>query len=230
MRIMKNSRFLKLLAMGFLAFPLFLTSCDDDDLTKDDHYKVPSWLKGSAYEILKGEGNYTTFLEGVDLAGYTPIVNGKSILTVMAPDDDDFKIYLDKKGYTSISDMYAVEPSEVTKLIGFHLMYYAFDWSKLVNFRPLEGDDATEQESNANAGAYFKHRTKSSDPISIEHDPAQDIDINVYHFERFLPVFSNRLFETKELNAQYNYEYFYSNTKVSAGRICNATFNVVNAT
>lgn len=216
---MRNPRF-KYLMIGILSLPWLFMSCKDN---MDDHYAIPDWLKGSAYEVLLSEGDYSIFLEGIDKAGYKPIVNGKSILTVMAPNDSAFTVYLNDKGYAGISDMPEVE---LKKLIGFHLMYYAFDWNKLVNFRPAEGDGATEEDKAQFAGYYFKHRTKSMDPVSREYNSILGDSVSVYHFERFLPVFSYQMFQTKGIDAASNYEYFFPNSTWTGG---STGFNVANA-
>jgi uncharacterized surface protein with fasciclin (FAS1) repeats len=215
---MKNSRF-KLLKIGLLSLPWLFSSCEN----MLDHYEIPDWLKGSAYEVLESEGNYSIFLEGVERSGYKDIVDGKSILTVMAPNDSAFTIYLQKKGYSSISEM---SDTELKKLIGFHLVYYAFNWDKLVNFRPYEGDGATEEEKSVLAGYYYKFRTKSSDAISREYNSALLDTVSVYHLERFLPIFSYEMFLTKGIDAQTNYEYFYPNSTWTGGT---SGFNVSNA-
>ena len=163
---MKSKRFLRLMALGLLSFPVLMTSCFEDEMTDDPHYK-PQVRTGSAYQQLQKDGNYTIFLQGVDLAGFTDIVDGKNLMTVMAPDDEAFQVYLDSLGYASIQAMYEANPQLVNRLIGFHLVHYAYDWNKFVNFRPEEGDGSTEEQSNMNAGLYFKHRTHSSSPITI---------------------------------------------------------------
>ena len=102
-------------------------------------------MAGSEWEVLSsGEhGNYSIFLEGADIAGFTNMLKGRSIMTVMAPDDEAFQTYLSEKGYASIKDM-PVE--EVKKLIGFHLMDYSYTKDMLVNFRP-EGTSLGEDNS-----------------------------------------------------------------------------------
>ncbi len=65
----------------------------------DKYYELPSWMKGNAWEVLQSEGNYTIFLAGVEKSGFKEMVDGKGILTVMAPDDNAFNLYLDAKGY-----------------------------------------------------------------------------------------------------------------------------------
>ncbi|MBP5322762.1 MAG: fasciclin [Bacteroidaceae bacterium] len=208
---MKNWKNL-LRLMGVAVFCAALPSCIED-ISNDPHYAIPETLKGSAYETLQEKGNYTIFLKGIDLVGYQSIVDGMSSLTVMAPDDEAFASYLKGRGYSSIEEMYAKEPNEVKKLIGFHLVYYGYNWDKFVNFRPNEGDEATEEERMNMAGYYYKFQTRSSDGMTREYDPAQKDSVDVWHLERFIPVFSSKMFETKGIDAKYNYEYFFPETK-----------------
>lgn len=217
---MKHIRFLTKALWFFIAVPFLFFSCENN---MKEYFKEPEWLKGSIYEVLQEKGDYTIFLKGIDLAGFKPVVNGKTILTVMAPNDEAFKKYLDEE-YGSGTTIDKLPVTELKKLIGFHLMYYAFDREKLINFRPNEGDAATKDQKNVNAGLYYKHRTKSQDPTSLEIDTAGNL-VDVYHLERFLPVFSYRMFQTKQIDAVYNYEYFFPDTqwKDAAG------FNVANA-
>ena len=55
----------------------------------DEHYEVPGWVKGSAWELLSDEsmdGQFSMFLEAAERAGYYEIMNGRGLMTVMAPD------------------------------------------------------------------------------------------------------------------------------------------------
>jgi uncharacterized surface protein with fasciclin (FAS1) repeats len=205
-------------------------SCQEK-LEDSDQYKVPDWLKGNAYQMLSSEGNYSQFLQGINLTGYSALVDGRSILTVMAPDDNAFSSFLQKYGYSSVEDMHAKNPALLKKTIAFHLMYYAYDWDKLVNFRPNEGDGATDEQKATNAGLYYKHRTRSADDIEklrvkFTKTAANDTLLSIYHYERFLPVLSSKLFETKGIDAAYNYQYFFPGSTWTGG---NYGFNVANA-
>ncbi len=197
----------------------FFQSCED---RAEEYFKTPDWLKGSIYEVLEKRGNYTIFLEGVELANLKPIVNGKTNLTVMAPNDSAFTAYL-KENYEGKS-IEELPTSEISKIIGFHILYYTFSKDKLTNFRPNEGGGATEEEKRVNAGLYYKFRSKSMDEITIEEDTS-GVDVSVYHLERFLPVFSYKMFITKQIDAKYNYEYFFPNTTWTG----DDGFNVANA-
>ncbi|MDR0811296.1 MAG: fasciclin domain-containing protein [Paludibacter sp.] len=201
-----------------MILPLLFVGCEDK---MQEHYKVPDWLKGSAWQVLEKDGNYSVFLRGVELAGFRPMMEGKSILTVMAPNDASFKQYLTTHGYSDISEM---SVSEVKKLIGFHLLYYSYNKEKMVNFRP-EGDQMPDEYKLINAGLYYKFRTRSQDAPTTAIDTLGQ-SITIYHLERFLPVFSYNFFNTKGIDAKANYEYFYPNSTWTGDN----GFNASNAT
>ena len=205
---------------------LFFASCHD--IADDDHYKAPDWLKGNAWEVLENEGNHATFLKAIELSGYKPIVNGQSILTVMAPDDQAWQTFLQAEGYSSVEDMFQKNPLQLRKTVGYHLMYYAYDWSKMVNFRPNEGDGATEEQKQNAAGLYYKHRTRSADDMEQMRGKLNGVDttVTIYHYERYLPVFSHLMFSSKGIDVKSNYEYFYPGSAWTGG---NTGFNVSNA-
>ena len=199
------------------AFSLFtlLSSCE----TKmDEYYELPEWLKGNSWEVLERSGNYSMFLEGVDRAGYSDMVRGKGIITVMAPNDEAFAQYLKDKGHNSLNDL---SKEELTKLITFHLLYYSFDKNRLENYKPqgVDADDTGKQ------GLFYKFRTYSTDGIETIIDPVNENERKVYHRERFLPVFSHYMFKTKSITASENYEFFYPDSKWTGDN----GFNVSNA-
>lgn len=215
---MKKVLFLKKL-LWLLCLPLLFTSCEDK---MDEHYEIPDWVADNAWNVLgSGEhGNFSIFMQGAERAGFKQMLEGKAILTVMAPDDNAFRAYLSEKGYASINDM---PLDEVKKVIGYHLLYYSYNKEKLVNFRPA-GDVETEEEQNNFAGMYYKHRTRSSDAPTMEAN-AEGSSVMVYHLERFLPVFSYRFFQTKGIDARSNYNAFFPNSTWTG----DDGFNVANA-
>lgn len=215
---MKNATFLwKMLCL--LCVSLLFTACKD---TMDEHYEVPDWVADNAWEVLSsGEhGNYSIFLRGIEIAGYKQMLEGKAIVTIMAPDDTAFQAYLNEKGYTSIDEM---PVTEVSKVIGYHILYYSYNKEKLVNFRPA-GDTETDEEKGLEAGLFYKHRTRSSDAPTIEITSTGS-SVMVYHLERYLPVFSYRYFQSKGIDAKSNYEAFYPNSTWTG----DDGFNVSNA-
>lgn len=204
---MKNMTFAqKLLCMLLLPFCLF--GCKDQ---MDEHYEVPGWVKGSVWEELAADenGKYSTFLQAAELCGYRKIMEGKAIMTVMAPDNDAFSAYLSAHGYASVKD---IPTEDLQKLVGFHLLYYSYNKGSLENFRP-EGESAGDDgEEILDPGMYYKFRTRSANTPTQEVDPATGKTVTVYHLERFVPVFSHYYFASKKIDAKSNYEYFYPNS------------------
>lgn len=225
---MINKRILGL-SLSTLLLAFTNISCQKD-LADDEHYKPNAGQQMSAYQTMRSSGNYSIFLKGIDLTGFHGLVDGQSIITVMAPDDNAFKEYLEANGYSTIEEMNNKRPQFLKNLIGQHLMYYAYDWNKLVNFRPSEGDAASDEQKSINAGYYYKHRTRSQDEmenVSVKLTPnaTEETKITVYHQERFLPVFSYELFNTKKIDAKSNYEYFYPGSTWTGDK----GFNIANA-
>ncbi|MDR2476060.1 MAG: fasciclin domain-containing protein, partial [Bacteroidales bacterium] len=208
-----------------LLFLPLLVACDSET---DEHYKVPDWMKGNAKQVLESKGNFTVFLRAVERAGYTDMIAGKGIITVMAPTDQAFTAWLNARGYATVDE---APVTELDKLVTFHLVYYSFDKQMLANYRP-EGNMSEEDEtSRQTAGLYFKFRTKSKNAFTDEPDltvaPGNVVpNRKVYHYERFVPVFSSYLFGTKGISPAYNYEYFYPGSSLSGD---GGGFNVSNA-
>lgn len=223
----KRNHLLDSSLVAVLASMLTLTSCDD--LSEDSHYKTPSFLAGNAIEVLQKDGNYSVFLKGIELTGYTDVVDSQ-ILTVLAPTDEAFAAFLKEQGYSSIEDMYAADPEFTTQVITYHLLYYAMDWSKMTNFRPLEGDGATESQRADKAGMYNRFRTRCAvnETQEFDSDPAVNDYVTVIHRERYVTVFSETLFRTLGIDAASNYNYFFPDTEWNPKGLADG-FNIMNA-
>lgn len=197
----------RLLWLSFI--PFFLWSCEDK---MDEHYEVPGWVKGSAWELLSDEsmdGQFSMFLEAAERAGYYEIMNGRGLMTVMAPDNNAFTTYLSEHNYSTVQDIPA---RELKELIGFHLLYYSYNKGSMENFRP-EGEGAYDEGTEIlDPGLYYKFRTRSSGEPTRETDPLTGKSVTVYHLERFVPVFSHYFFSSKKIDAKKNYEAFYPNS------------------
>ncbi|GAB6011668.1 fasciclin domain-containing protein [Viscerimonas tarda] len=204
---MRNKIDLKLSGFCLLLCLFLFSSCEEE---LDKYYEVPGWLKGNAKEVLEKKGNFSVFLEAVDKVGYTTMISGKGIITVIAPTDEAFKAWFVANGYSSLND---VPKKVLEKVVAYHLIWFSYDKQKLANYQP-DGLTTTEQFAAENAGMYYKFRTKSKDTISIENDPTVEPgqaarSRKVYHNDRFVPVLSSWFFSTKGIDAAYNYKYFY---------------------
>lgn len=222
-----------------VALSFMLSSCQDD-IREDEHYKAPDFLVGNALEVLQKpfEGHtFKTFLRGIELVGCNDVADSQ-ILTLLAPTDEAFAQFLKEKGYASIDEMYQADPVYTKQVITYHMLYYAMDWDKMTNFRPNEGDGATELEKQARAGMFNRFRTRCVEGVErIENKDKRIVDkktnevkdsLDVLHYDRYLTVFSEKLFATLGIDAQKNYNYFFPNTEWNPKHLANG-FNVMNA-
>ena len=222
--LLRKGAFLTMVAM-----PIYLLTSCQQDLADSDHYKAPDFLVGNAIEVLQNDGNYSTFLRGIELIGYNDVVS-THLLTVLAPTDEAFQRFLSARGYSTIDEFYAADPKSVKEMITYHLIYFAMDWDKMVNFRPTEGDGATEADKAVNAGMYNRFRTRSQRDMTTEYNASASVreDVQVVHYDRYLTVFSEKLFQTLGLDAASNYNYFFPNSNWNPNHL-NNDFNVMNA-
>ena len=53
----------------------------------DEHYEVPDWVADNAWEVLSsGEhGNYSIFLQGLEIAGYKQMLEGRTKTNRVSP-------------------------------------------------------------------------------------------------------------------------------------------------
>lgn len=197
------------------AIALMLVACQS---ALDEYYQLPDWLKGNAWEVMEDRGDFQIFLKAVEKTSFKDLVQGKGIITVMAPTDDAFNAYLSAKGYASVD---AIPVETLEKIVAYHLVYYSFSKSSFENYKP-NGIDS----KNDFPGIYYKFRTKSRDAISDWKDATEnDANRRVMHKDRFLPVFSSQLFESLRIDAKANYEYFYPGSVWTGAN----GFNVSNA-
>lgn len=181
-------------------FMVCLASCSKKELV--EYYERPDWLKGNSWEVLEDRGQFSLFLEAAERAGFREVLDGKTIATIYAPQDEVFEEYLAKNSWGSVKD---IPLKDLKKLIGYHLVYYSYSTSMFQNYQP-NGSEAREPNR---AGLYYKHRTRSSDSISMEMDQIAGKERKIFNKDRFIPVLSNIHFQTKGIDALRNYEYFF---------------------
>lgn len=198
----------------FVGLFSLLTSCVNE---LDKYYETPDWLKGNSWEVLEKNGNFKLFLSAVERTSYKDLVQGKGIITVMAPTDSAFQAYMTAHNYSTVND---IPLSQLDKLIGYHLLFYSFNKETFEDYKP----NGVESQ-NLLKGMYYKFRTKSRDSVSVEYDAALGQNHRIIHYDRFIPVFSYNLFGSNGIDAKSNYEFFYPNSTWTGTN----GFNVSNA-
>lgn len=185
-----------------LSFIILFTSCLSE---LDKYYEVPDWLKGDAWKVMETKGNFKLFMSAVERSSYKDLIQGKGIITVMAPTDSAFQAYLTKHSYSSVDE---IPQTDLDQLIGYHVLQYSYSKDALMNYKP----GGAESENNTD-GMYFKFRTYSREGIGTETDALLNKSYKVIHSDRLLPVFSYKLFEGYGIDAKSNYEFLFPDSK-----------------
>lgn len=185
----KHGRFWVLLVPALL---LMLQSCRNDVDLKE-------FSKGNTLEVLKEKGCYKTFLKAVDMAGFSRLVGGGGLVTVFAPDDEAFSAYLMNR-YGS-EDLSAVPAEELGVLVGYHIIQFSYSPENFLSFATVTNPDGTSDGD----GSCYKYKTYSKDPTYIHYDPIRQRNVNVYRRERYMPVFSSRLFRNRGVDMEKDY-------------------------
>jgi len=181
----KNTLFLSLLI-------LVLTACSQD---VHERYTKPDWLEGDIVSILKNDGDYSIFLEGLNRAGYLEQVSGRSNLTVFAPNDAAFEAYFTKKQITGLD---GIQDNLLKKLITYHLVQNTYTKDRLTEL--------------------FEEPIVRL-PTLYRDDPEEVVDVHdektklLFKYNKWVPLFHNTRFELANVsNPTANFNYFFDNT------------------
>lgn len=190
---MKNMR--KVLI--FLSVLLF-TSCEKEI---DKYYERPDFLKGNAYEALVERGNFTIFLKAAERSGFASVLNGRGLVTVLAPTDDAFQGWLSKKGYPSIDD---APLAELEQLVPYHIIENAYEKEYMLGF--VQSPDYYGK----GGGLEYKFKTLATPINTTEIDPLTGESYRIAHLRKYIPVISTRMFKTKKCtDYEKNYKFFF---------------------
>ena len=188
--------------LSYITFLLLLTlififsSCEKKF---DEYYKVPEDLIGTILEVLDDDGNYTQFIKAIELADYADVLGRTGNFTVFVPDDNAFAEFFNESGYSSLEDIPA---DELEAMVYYHIIFWAY--SKFMLLYGLGIQDVDIEYTTLN----FKQPTKYIPPKTMEVDTLGRV-FNVYHFPKFIPVYSDELFAELDLSATVNYSFLY---------------------
>lgn len=200
------STLLKLKILGKVLFLLLLvamSSCSNND----EYYERPSWLEPPIYEALQKEGHFTLYLQAVDKTLYQSVLKGSGNYTVFAPNDDAFRKFLSENSYSSVD---AIPVEELTKLIGYSMVFNKFESTHL-------GDVLGSGEWKIGASikkqtSYYKTIYKD-DINGVEQwivDAPSDLIIVATPY-KYLPIFTSSFFSANNLTAT-DYNAFFPTT------------------
>ena len=171
---------------------LILYGCRKDI---ENYDKAPDWLKGNAWKLLQSREDCKLFLEAAELTGYKNLLDGAGLCTVFAPVDTAFTSWLSAKGYGTVQEACQTHPEEMKLLIAYHLVEQSFSRTQLLNFQMSEIE--TPGTVGTSPGLCFKYKSYAKESVTEEYDQALRQNVKVYHREKYLPVISTKMFETK---------------------------------
>lgn len=175
----------------------------------NSYFDEPAWLETTIYNQLQTEGRFSSYLACVDRTAYAPVLKEGGLYTVFAPNDDAFKLFLQKKNYSSVAN---IPKDEVDAIVAYSMVFSKWKSEQLgsIYSSGIYTDGlAFKKKTNYYAGAY-------QDP---DFDNKWVVDQNRiggyissdYNF-KYLPVFSNSYFLYSSLTAE-DYNTFFPGTE-----------------
>ncbi len=124
----------KLFSSGafLLLISLLFNQCNDPHA----RYEDPPWLGGTNIETLEKEGDFSIFLDLMDLSEYRTSIENQ-LFTLFVPNDSAFEAYFQSQGISSVDDL---TPRDAEELFGLHIlinprsrdqMIYEYAWGEL---------------------------------------------------------------------------------------------------
>ncbi len=203
---------------------LLLSGCEKD---LDKYYERPNWLRGNAYEVMLGRGNFKLYLQAAEMTGFKDLLAGKGLCTVFAPDDEAFTAYLKANNYSSLE---AIPLDKLKVLVGYHIIEQSWSEKYLLGFKVNPAGDAIDETSGD--GTNYKYKSYAKEKPTLMVNPATMEEVSVYNREKYLPVISSRLFNAKKCaDPEKTYKYFFPNVNWQGSDeklyVCNAAMKEV---
>lgn len=209
---------------------LIFLACNN---AKEDYYERPEWLEPPIYKLLEEKGNFSNYLQLVDMANYTQTLNGAGFYTVFAPTDEAFSDFLAKMNLTSIDQ---IDSTLAKKIVSYSMCVTPGSHESIDDFQ----DGSSTETEDKLFDIAFKRTTYNYKWVYSETDTEGNeryvIDINsspgvagsasqTFNIDDFnqknIPFFTAGYMAQKGINAT-DYNYFYPNTELTE-------FNVVDA-
>lgn len=187
-------------------FRLLLLCCVVSCSDNDSYYDRPNWLEKPIYDVLKEKGNFTMYLEAVDRTLYSSVLKGSGNYTVFAPNDDAFKKFLAEKGYASVE---AVPTDELTKIIGYSLVYNKFEAEHLGDalVSKVWEKGTSIKKRTSYYGTLYKEAINGVEQwVANGYTDASAVQNNYYY--KYLPIYTASYFGANGLTSD-DYTAFY---------------------
>lgn len=212
----------------FLPIIFSLANCSSKE-EFDNYYSRPDYLEDPIFQQLQTQGNFNTFTELIEKAGYKEILSKSGYWTMIAPNDDAFNTFFQEQGIINAS---AVDSIMASKIVRYALIYNAFRKDRLSDYQSRTG----WEENNA-----FRRRTAYYDGFQTKIVNGNSLIVtgsnrnNSLGGDYYVPGDNNNKYITYFLDeymnsfglGAYDYNYFfpnstYSGTNILSGQILKA--------
>lgn len=137
-------------------------------------------------QVLEEEGDYTLFLDALDLLGYKEILSSSGLFTVLAVNDTDFRKYMETKGYSSIPD---IPKEELNAIITYHILDWAYSSSSLIS-------------GYSNEPTMIRKLTRMTPPAYKDINETSGLEYIVASERKLMPFFSQQYVDAMEITTQ----------------------------
>lgn len=213
---MKNI-FIKILMLSVV-----LTSLPRCTNEKDTYYDEPSWVKGSIYEVLQEEGQFTNYLKCVDRTLHASSLKGGALYTCFAPNDEAFTTFLSSNNYNSVDD---IPQDVVDQIVAYSLVFSSFRESELSDILYQGWDTIQSIKKKTPYYETVRKEWNGSDSIWVIDTPGKGNSIAVGDFNyKYLPFYMARYFDSRAqpLTAK-DYNTYYPNSTYTGRNVQSAS-------
>lgn len=207
-----------------LSLLILMTNCRDK--TIDEYYARPETLADPIYQQLEAKGNFKSFLELVDKAGYKQTLSGAGYWTVFAPNDRAFEQYFAESGVPNIG---AIDSATARGMVSYALVYNAFTTETLVDYQSNIGwveNEAFRRRTAYYTGVYTEDEITVGEEVLSQQKVVASNRNGGYLFgdnnNKYIPYFMQQYFEAKQLSAA-DYNYFYPSTDYTGFNVAGAS-------
>lgn len=201
-----------LIFLIFVSNIAFLSSCEN---TKDEYYQRPEWLEPPIYQQLEDAGLFSSYLECVEIAGYSKTFKGAGYITVFAPTDEAFKTYLQQKGVSAVSSL---DPDLIKGIVSYSIVSNAYSKDLLDDYQSTKEQAWIPDIAFKRQTQYFKwvydedYEGGSRKVFDIPATAAEagfgvSLSSNDNNYKN-IPFFTNNFMATEGISS-YDYNYFY---------------------
>jgi uncharacterized surface protein with fasciclin (FAS1) repeats len=217
----------RLLAISYsilvISIIFFTAGCRDDE-----YYDRPKNLEPPIYQILETRGNFKSYLACVDKAGFKRILSSTGYMTVFAPTDSAFTIFLSKKGFDSVLQ---IDSSLAKDIVSYSILQDVYTRDKLDDYQSTSAEEVNIADiAFKRKTSYFKWiytDTFNALPVKVidanmvsEQSGTSSVNANDNNY-KCIPYFTSPFLTTNQLPVS-DYNYFFPEAEFKG-------FNVVDA-